>query len=1428
MKSAASARVTTTAARRIPRTRTAPLALVALVVLAVAAFPAPAESAVIYVDWNAPGATHDGTSWGTAYHFLSQALSQATANDAIWVAQGLYYPDEGPGQTAGDRSSSFLLVDGVAVYGGFDPQAGADTWAERDPDTYLTVLSGDLSGDDTADGNGVVLDWANIVGTDNAYHVVSVPAGATVVLDGFTVTAGSADDDLAAGAGLLSLIGSHSTLDHMVFRGNKASSWAGGGAFFSQSTQAVTDTKFIGNLSHWGGGAYSLRGSTTFLHVVFQANDAAGGAAPAGGGLVTDLSAVTLEDVQFNANTAEVGGGLLADAPITLTKVSFDGNSGSGLVDYGCSRLTDVTFTNNTNGEGGGALAQCGSAPAVYTRVSFVGNTAGLGGGLYYHATAANNTLDVVDGVFVNNHASGTGGRGGAIYVYYGPPSSLRLTNTLIRGNRADCTDDGGGAIFGLYGCATLINSTVTGNGRSALWWRGIAEQCNWIIKNSIVWGNTGVPVNGGPGSVFSYSIMQNYHDYSPSLTPDAPCGVWATCDHTSFTTDPLFVTPVDPTTAPTTAGDVHLLATSPAMDAGDNAAVPADVGDLDGDGNTTELLPFDLDGNRRRLDGPVTDTGNGTAPIVDIGAYEYGVGAASAVELGSSSNPALIVQSVTLTATVSDPSLAGTPTGTVTFRDDGVLIAGCADLALSPLGVATCGTSWPAAASHTLSVRYSGDATFAWGGDELAQQVIEVSLTPQTITFGNPGSQKLGTTPTLTATASSGLPVTFTSSTTGVCTVTTGGTLAFLTVGDCTIDADQAGDTTWAPADTVTQTFAVTPAAQTITFDNPGSQQLGTSPTLTATASSGLTVTFTSRTTGVCAITASGVLTFQTVGTCAIDADQAGNTTWAPADTVTQTFAVTPAAQTITFDNPGSQKLGTTPTLTATASSGLAVTFTSSTTGVCTITTGGALTFLTVGDCTIDADQAGDTAWAPAETVTQTFAVTPAAQTITFDNPGSQKLGTTPTLTATASSGLAVTFTSSTTGVCTVTTGGTLTFLTVGDCTIDADQAGDSAWAPADTVTQTFAVTPAAQTITFDNPGSQKLGTTPTLTAIASSGLPVTFTSSTTGVCTITAGGTLAFLVVGDCTIDADQAGDTAWAAAETVTQTFAVASATQTITFDNPGSQKLGTTPTLTATASSGLPVTFSSSTTGVCTITAGGTLAFLTVGDCTIDADQEGDATWAHAETVTQTFAVTPAAQTITFDNPGPQKFGTTPALAATASSGLPVTFTSSTTGVCTTTAGGTLSFLTVGDCTIDADQAGDTAWAAAETVTQTFAVTPATQAISFDNPGSHRLGTAPTLTAIASSGLPVTFTSCTAAVCSVSTGGTLTFLTVGDCTINADQEGDCNCSRAETVTQTFAVMPALQADGIPLLDLGGLVILGLLLAVTSLVVIQRRAT
>jgi hypothetical protein len=91
------------------------LTLALLTLLASA--PLSASNHIIYVDADSLCNSGCGGSWATAHPYLQDALAAAQSGDEIWVAEGLYYPDEGAGQTANDRASTFQLQNGVAVYG---------------------------------------------------------------------------------------------------------------------------------------------------------------------------------------------------------------------------------------------------------------------------------------------------------------------------------------------------------------------------------------------------------------------------------------------------------------------------------------------------------------------------------------------------------------------------------------------------------------------------------------------------------------------------------------------------------------------------------------------------------------------------------------------------------------------------------------------------------------------------------------------------------------------------------------------------------------------------------------------------------------------------------------------------------------------------------------------------------------------------------------------------------------------------------------------------------------------------------------------------------------------------------------------------------------------------------------------------------------
>jgi hypothetical protein len=163
------------------------------------------------------------------------------------------------------------------------------------------------------------------------------------------------------------------------------------------------------------------------------------------------------------------------------------------------------------------------------------------------------------------------------------------------------------------------------------------------------------------------------------------------------------------------------------------------------------------------------------------------------------------------------------------------------------------------------------------------------------------------------------------------------------------------------------------------------------------------------------------------------------------------------------------------------------------------------------------------------------------------------------------------------------------------------------------------------SQTITFGALSNKTCGDPPlTVSAIASSGLPVSFSSDTTSVCTVS-GTQVTIVAAGACTIRASQAGNGSYAPAPDVTQTFTVNKGTQTITFGPLPFQGYGAAPfDVSATASSALLVSFSSNTTSVCTV-AGSTVTVVAAGTCTIEASQTGSGNWFATAPVDQSFTV-----------------------------------------------------------------------------------------------------------------------------------------------------------------------------------------------------------
>ncbi len=699
------------------------------------------------------------------------------------------------------------------------------------------------------------------------------------------------------------------------------------------------------------------------------------------------------------------------------------------------------------------------------------------------------------------------------------------------------------------------------------------------------------------------------------------------------------------------------------------------------------------------------------------------------------------------------------------------------------------------AAGSTTITASQAGTANYLAAAS--VDQVLTLTKQTQTITFAALAGKTYGDAAfTLSATASSSLPMTYTSADPAVATVS-GNTVTIVGAGSTSITAAQAGDATWEAATPVVQSLTVAKASQTITFAALTARAVGDAPfTLGASASSGLTITYISSDTNVATVSGNTV-TIVGAGTTTLTASQGGNANYLAAS-VQQVQTINAAAkqpQTITFAALPAKTYGDAPfPITPTASSGLPVALVSSDTSVATISEG-TVTIHAAGMTIITATQSGDTTWDAAASVPRTLTVSKAPQTISFAALSSRTVGDLPfSLTATASSGLPVTFTSSTPAVASVSSD-MVTINAAGTTTITANQAGNGNYLAAAPVPQPLTISAPAkqtQTITFGAlSGKITIDAPFALNATASSGLPVSYISSNQSVATISEG-TVTIVGAGTTTITANQPGDDTFADATPVPQNLVVNKSPQTITFA-PLADKVYTDEPfeLTATASSGLPVSYWLPYVfpwdpQVATID-GSTVTLIAGGTVTIAAYQPGNAIWLAAASVEQELQVgwyAKEPQTITFATVPPKTYGNAPfTLIASATSSGPIVFTSSDPSVLSIT-GSTGTILSAGPVTITANQAGSLYYLPAPPVEQNIVIAQASQTVTFAPLATRTINGAPfILNATASSALPIVYTSSNPEIASVS-GAEVTLHAVGSTTITAAQAGSVNWLPAST--------------------------------------------
>jgi hypothetical protein len=341
-----------------------------------------------------------------------------------------------------------------------------------------------------------------------------------------------------------------------------------------------------------------------------------------GGGILVSGSSPVIESCVIESCSGRLGGGLYA---------------GTSSLQVRNTAIRNCVAPNISiyKGEGGGALisyAGGGAQPAAFVNCLIQGCSAETGGGfnidgedefILSHCRIIENTAAVGGGVC-------------ALATLNGGPRMLLMDNCLVAGNSAAR----GGA----------IQLTAAGSGGAAAAWT--ITGCTMVQNSATIEGGTfrvsgNTPFTLPPGEVYDSIIWNSWAPAGSVLVHAGGLAVFsvASCDvqggssgfsfgaGSSFTygpgnlaLDPLFldIDGPDNNLLTTLDNDYRLAVGSPCSDAGDNARVAIDVVDIDGDGNVTEPTPLDLLKQPRFVEDPLApNTGAGTPPLVDLGAFE-------------------------------------------------------------------------------------------------------------------------------------------------------------------------------------------------------------------------------------------------------------------------------------------------------------------------------------------------------------------------------------------------------------------------------------------------------------------------------------------------------------------------------------------------------------------------------------------------------------------------------------------------------------------------------------------------------------------------------------------------------------------------------------------------------------------------------------
>ena len=362
------------------------------------------QAARYYVTVNGEG-NRDGVSWGNASGNLSHIVNTATSGDEIWIASGTYKPSYYPNNnnTGDSRDKTFLIKDGVHLYGGFE--GGEASVSERNIEVNETILSGDFGTKDYRrhyTSSSAVYEITN--SESNAYHVVVLNYGSSgILIDGVTITSGNADgysrvfensSDVGNSGGGILCLNSNLTLRHSTIEYNLSQGF-GGGIFFKSGSHKLEFNEIRNNYMDSKGYGTS--------------KDAKGA------GVYITSGYVQINACHFYGNFCDYKGGGLH-------------------IESGNLKVTNSSFRNNrAKGDplGYGGAVWIGTANTDFINNVFAHNLSESTGGAIY-SSSGNNTI--INNTFYRNRSNfNYDGQGAAIKINEG---SNVVINTLFDDNR--------------------------------------------------------------------------------------------------------------------------------------------------------------------------------------------------------------------------------------------------------------------------------------------------------------------------------------------------------------------------------------------------------------------------------------------------------------------------------------------------------------------------------------------------------------------------------------------------------------------------------------------------------------------------------------------------------------------------------------------------------------------------------------------------------------------------------------------------------------------------------------------------------------------------------------------------------------------------------------------------------------------------------